>query len=371
MFKWPALVVALVSSSLIAAAADADKPAGQSRILIWKEGKHVLLSPEGKAIEEVAENKKEYRLLTPEGKSVGIPFPEKARLTDPRISPDGKRAAFIALEAPPGLDLPIGRDRDFNLFHSVRVFKTNGEGEGLTLEINGQNLAWAPDGKLIVVAADSMKDVRARKFTTWLVDVGTKEKTKLEVPETAQLYSVTPDGKSYIATTYDFDKKQFHLVSISRDGKTVSELTPLGFGIMSPPNFINPKLSPDGSQILFLDVDKQEKLEKGMLRFPRLYLYNMKTKKREKLADLALDAFIGEYAWSPDSKKVAYLWKRMEAGVPLANSLDKDGKPKEGKVVETETHLNVSEPNGKNSKTILSAKGANGPVITLLNLEWR
>ncbi len=371
MFRTSVLVVVLVSSSVLAAPPDADKPAGEGHILIWKEGKHVLLNPAGKALEELPENRKKFRLLKPDGKTVEIPFPEKSRLTDPSISPDGKRVAFIVFEAPPGIDIPIGRDREFNFLHNVFVCKPDGEGEGHALGLNGQNLAWTPDGKLIVVEAASEPALYERKFTTWLVDVGTKEKTKLDIPETAQIYCVTPDGKSFIATTYDFDKKQFHLVSISRDGNKVSELTPLAFGIMVSPNFIKPRLSPDGSRILFLDIDKEEKLEEGMRRFPRLYLYDLKTKKREKIADIALDAFIWEYAWSPDSKRVAYVWKHMEPGVPLAAGLDKDGKPKEGKVVETETHLTVVDPNGKNTKTILSGKGRTGPSITLNGLEWR
>ena len=371
MFKTPVLVVALVAGSVLAAPPDADKPAGEGRILIWKEGKHVLLNPAGKAIEELPGDRKKFQLLKPDGKTVEIPFPEKSRLTDPSISPDGKRVAFIVFEAPPGIDIPLGRDREFNFLHNVFVCKPDGEGEGHALGINGQNLAWTPEGKLIVVEAASEPALYERKFTTWLVDVGTKEKTKLEVPATAQIFCVTPDGKSYIATTYDFDKKQFHLVSISREGNKVSELTPLAFGIRVSTNFIKPRLSPDGSRILFLDIDKEEKLAEGMRRFPRLYLYDLKTKKREKLADIALDAFIWEYEWAPDSKRVAYVWKRMEPGVPLANSLGADGKPKEQKAVETETHLNVADPNGKNTKTILSARGRTGPSITLKGLEWR
>ena len=314
MFKTPVLVVALVSSSVLAAPPDADKPAGEGHILIWKEGKHVLLNPAGKALEEFPETRTKFRLLKPDGKTVEIPIPEKSRLTDPSLSPDGTRVAFIVFEAPPGLDLPLGRDRQFNFLHNVFVCKPDGEGEGHALGLNGQNLAWTPEGKLIVVEAASEKDLYARKFTTWLVDVGTKEMTKLDVPETAQIFGATPDGKSFIATTYDFDKKQFHLVSISRDGNKVSELTPLAFGIMSPTNFIKPRLSPDGSRILFLDIDKEEKLEEGMRRFPRLYLYDLKTKKREKLADTALDAFIWDYAWAPDSRRVAYVWKRHGTG---------------------------------------------------------
>jgi Tol biopolymer transport system component len=371
MFKTPVMVVAFMSSFALAAGPDADKPAGDGRILIWKEDRHVLLSPDGKALDEFPENRTKFRLLKPDGKTVEIPFPEKSRLTDPSISPDGKRVAFIVFEAPPGLDRPIGRDREFNFLHNVFVCKPDDKGEGHALDINGQNLAWTPEGKLLVVETASEKDLYARKFTTWLVDVGTKEKAKLDVPETAQIFCATPDGKSFIATTYDFDKKQFHLVSISREGNKVSELTPLAFGIMVSTNFIKPRLSPDGSRILFLDIDKEEKLEEGMRRFPRLYLYDLKTKKREKLADVALDAFIWDYAWSPDSRRVAYVWKRMEAGVPLAGGLDKDGKPKEGKVVETETHLSVADPNGKNPKTILSGKGRTGPAITLNDLAWR
>src|SRR5580704_5352952 len=177
MFKTPVLVVALVSSSVLAAPPDADKPAGEGHILIWKEGKQVLLSPEGKALEEFPENRKKLRLLKPDGKTVEIPFPEKSRLTDPSISPDGKRVAFIVFEAPPGIDRPLGRDRQFNFLHNVFVCKPDGAGEGQALGINGQNLAWTPDGKLVVVEAASEKDLYARKFKTWLVDVGTKEKT--------------------------------------------------------------------------------------------------------------------------------------------------------------------------------------------------
>lgn len=362
-----ALVVVFVSTSVFAAAPDADKPATEGRILIWKAGKYLVLSPDGKSLDEFpAEPKaKKFRLLKSDGKTVEFAIPERSTPPFPSISPDGKRAAYIAPEG------RLGWDRDFNSVRSVLVSKLDGKGEDQTFEIKGQNLTWTPDGKLLVVEAASMKDARERKFTTWLVDVGTQEKTRLEVPETAQIYCVTPDGKSYIAMTYEFDKKQFHLVSVSRDGKKVTELTPLAFDIMVVPTQINPKLSPDGSRILFLDFDKEEKLEAGMRQFPRLYLYDLRTKKRKKLAETALDAFIWEYAWSPDSQRVAYVWRRMEAGVPLANSLGKDGKPKEGKVLETEMHLNVADPDGKNTKTILSEKGRSGPSITLMGLEWR
>ena len=69
MFKTSVLVVALVAGSVLAAPPDADKPAGEGRILIWKEGKHVLLNPAGKALEDFPENRKKFRLLKPDGKT--------------------------------------------------------------------------------------------------------------------------------------------------------------------------------------------------------------------------------------------------------------------------------------------------------------
>jgi Tol biopolymer transport system component len=235
------------------------------------------------------------------------------------------------------------------------------------------NLAWTPEGKLLAVESESMKTMRDRKFTTWLIDVPTREKTKLEVPETAQIFAATPDGKSWIASTYDFAEKRLCHVSISRKDNSVSQFTQVGFGSMSPEQFIRLRLSPDGLRFLFLDIDRGEKLAAGMARFPRLYIFDLKTQKRERIADIPLDAFVWEYTWSPDSKKVAYIWKRMEPGVPLAASLDKNGKVKEDpkRDTETETHLNVADATGKNSRTILSAKGQSGPAITMSRLEWR
>src|SRR6516164_7208415 len=71
------------------------------RILIWKEEKILLLTPDGKQISEAPADRKKYALLAPDGKSTEIPYPDETSLTDPCVSPDGKRVAFIASERPP------------------------------------------------------------------------------------------------------------------------------------------------------------------------------------------------------------------------------------------------------------------------------
>jgi dipeptidyl aminopeptidase/acylaminoacyl peptidase len=350
-------------------AADAGK---DGRILIWKEGKDILLTPEGKQVSDAASDRKKYVLLSPEGKRVEIPFPDKAVLSDPCISPDGKRVAFVQVVQILGEGGLVERIR------SAYVRDVEGKGDGTKFEILAQNITWTSDGKLLAVEAASMKDVRDRKFTTWLVDVGTKEKTKIDLPEGAQVFAATPDGKSFIAVTFDATEKKQHLSSISRDGKKVTDLTEIRLSNIGGLPASRPRLSPDGTHILFADMDREEKLPEGMTRFPRLYFYDLKTQKRERLVDVPLDAFVWDFAWSPDSRHVAFIWKRMEPGVPLASSIDKkgnivdkDGKPDPKAMTETETHLNVADFNGKNSKTILSAKAPVGPQVTLMKLDWR
>ena len=188
------------------------------------------------------------------------------------------------------------------------------------------------------------------------------------MPEGTEVFTIGPDGKAFLATTPDStDPKKFHLSLVDRDGKKTKQLTALRSNLAG--SFTRPKLSPDGSRVLFQDVDSDEKLEKGMQRFPRLYVYDLKTEKREKLAEVALDAFVQGFAWSPDSRRVAYSWKRMEPGVPLAFNLDDVKNPK--LQTETETHLTVADANGKNPKTVMSAKAPSGPIITIGSLDWR
>jgi hypothetical protein len=116
-------------------------------------------------------------------------------------------------------------------------------------------------------------------------------------------------------------------------------------------------------------VDPDEKVEKGEQRFARLYVYDLKARKRERVADIPLNGWVFSFAWSPDSRRVAYVWKRLEPGVPLASNLQDLNNPKLH--TETETHLTVADADGKNAKTILSAKAPSGPAITLLDVDWR
>lgn len=395
MFKLPWLGFAAVLVPTMAFGEEL--PAKEGCISIQKEGKYLVLTPEGKQLSEFTSKperttklgKKEFKIadkyvvLMPTGKLIEVPYPEKKTLQDPCFSPDGKAIAFVAA------DYPRGLDRDFNYLRSLFVWNLEGKGEGFALDLKAKNLFWTPDGRLVVVETVSQRDYTSGRFTTWLVDLGTKKQTRLEMPDGAQLLAIEPDGKHFIAMQRDKEfmakirekgaqpaevRKQVQnwdsFARISRDGKQVETIVEYGFGrFFAPDNRFDPRLSPDGKQMLFLNTDKDEKLAKGTRRWPRLYRYDLTTQKVEKVPEIPLDAFIMEYAWSPDSHKVAYIWKRMEPGAPVAANLGNLNDPKLR--TETETHLNVSDADGKNPKTILTVKSPNSVSLPLQHLAWR
>jgi hypothetical protein len=312
-------------------------------LIVWQQEKLVFLTAEGKQIKAVS-------------------LPEGAKgLHSLAVSPDRKRVALVASELPPV-------DRDGKYMRHVLIRELAGAAKLSQLDLKAQNLAWTASGKLLVVEAASRKDLKEKKFTTSLVNPTTHKAERLELSAGVQALAAMPDEKSFVARTYDAEKGQSYLDLIDRDGKRIDRLTEVidrEFGFI----FRAPVLAPDGSRLLFMDADLKAKLEEGMPRLTQLFLYDIKAKKRERLADVPLNAFILGYAWSPDSRKVAYAWKRVEPGVPIVSNSSNKDDPKRN--TETESFVVVADANGGNAKTVHSAKGPTGPTITIRDLDWR
>src|SRR5262249_24259409 len=159
-------------------------------------------------------------------------------------------------------------------------------------------------------------------FPVWRVDTATKEKKRLDLPKHAMVYAPTPDGKAFVAALYDLKAEKIHLGLVSRDGKDVTKLTELHTEGPDPPP------SPDGTKILFQDIDPDEKPEKDIPRLPRVYVYDLKAKTRTRLAEVPMNSQVMGSCWSPDGKRVAYSWKQVHPGVPLAVNTDNMNDPK-------------------------------------------
>ncbi len=344
------------------------EPKGPGRLIMWKKD-------EGKDGENTSETK--LVLLSPEGKQLAdapAKHPDQAHLTFPTLSPDGKRVALIAHEFPK----PGAGPRDPNSFkRHVFVRSLADNDDTARIDVCAQNISWTPEGKLVVSEVTSSKELRERAFANWLVDVEKKEKTRLDVPAATQVFALTPDGKSFVAVTYQPAEKTQQLSLIDREDKKVTPLTDVHWGPLPTAAMMEiagptPRLSPDGTRILFQDIDRDEKLEGADKRhYPRLFVYDLTTKKRSRLSDVPLNGVILGYAWSPDSQRVAYVWKRLEAESPLAFKLDKKGTVDPAALVETETHVIVAQADGSEPATILTVKDKASPMRPVSDLDWR
>src|SRR5262249_23994591 len=250
---------------------------------------------------------------------------------DAQLSPDGKLVAYgVQVEnfQGPG-DIP-------------RKLYVRGvsDKKGDDLDIQGIVRRWAPDGRKLAVAAFT-----GGRAEHWLVDVKGREKTALKLPDSDLLADWSPDGRWLVTTLIDQDatppRAQIYLVK--PDGSGARALTrPDTLALVG-------RLSPDGRKLLFMSGEK-----KGDRWSRSLYVADLAGGKPVRVSQ-ELNADIQGYCWSPDGKRVAYVWRQS------------GGKADQ----ETESFLMVVDADGKNAVTVLSEKGESSGVITLAAPEWR
>ena len=71
-----------------------------------------------------------------------------------------------------------------------------------------------------------------------------------------------------------------------------------------------------------------------------------------------LNAAVLGYCWSPDGKRIAYTWRQVH-------------EDEEDAERETESHLVVCDPDGKNQKTLATEKARTARLTTLAAVDWR
>src|SRR5262249_49812322 len=154
-----------------------------------------------------------------------------------------------------------------------------------------------------VLTAKEPKDLAC---VTWSIDPQTGEKTNLNLPKLVMVEVATADGKAFVGMTLDAVQLKIHLARISADGKTVTKLAEVqNEGPRS-------RVSPDGMKVLYQDYDPDEKPGKDDHRLMRLFVFDLKAMKRERLAEVPMNAQVMGYCWSPDGKKVAYTWRQAK-----------------------------------------------------------
>jgi Tol biopolymer transport system component len=270
-----------------------------------------------------------------------------------RLSPDGRTVAVLVVPGPLPPDDGTNTTKRAQVTLHVRGIDEKAPGTNLGLEC--AVFAWSPDGTKIA-ASEFVDKPRAEKpnSTHFLIDVRTKEKTALKLPDDHLITDWSPDGKFFLTTRArkgpDGPTGQLYLMN--RDGTEHTALTDPGrvayFG----------RFSPDGRRVLYQRYTEPKGLEAPPRR--DLFVLDVPTGRAEAVADLPLNGDVQGYCWSPDGKRIAYTWRELHAG-----------DPKEAIDRETESHLVVCDPDGRNAKTVVTEKGKGQWVLTLGGLDWR
>ncbi len=192
-------------------------------------------------------------------------------------------------------------------------------------------------------------------MTNYIVNVKTKAKTELKLPANHVITDWSRDGKFFVTTRPDTNKDnpKSQLFLLNRDGTEHKALTDekhiAVFGC----------LSPDGKKVLFQLVAPAAKGQPAWAK-RELAMLDIGTGKIAKVEDVPLNSDIQGYCWSPDGKRIAYVWREVH-----------EGKPEEIRDKETESHLIVCDADGKNQKTIITEKGAYPAATTIGGVDWR
>jgi RNA polymerase sigma factor (sigma-70 family) len=306
-------------------------PKGPNKILLARHDRLTLIDPDGK-------NEKGFLA----GDAVTPSFIDGVRL-----SPDGRRVAFIAhVTVASDHSGPVSTEPlSFGLYVAGA-----GDKEGQSLDVSPRSFAWSPDGAE-VASTEFPPGQKKLSATHGSINVKTKQKTALKLPDDHYITDWSRDGKHLVTTRIWPGAGVFLMKGDGSEQQSLTEKRlPAGsYGLMG-------RLSPDGKRLLFTIVTPKEKGVRGEPK-QDLAILDIDSGKVTPVADVPINGEIRSYCWSPDSKRIAYTWSEVL-----------EGKPEDLVDKEIESQLVICDPDGKNVKTIASEKGK---LITIVGVDWR
>ena len=316
----------------------AGKPAGAGTLFLARQGGLVALTPDGKEGDE---------LTAPKG--TGSNFIG-------RLSPDGKRVAFaVTQEEAPRVDPP----ETWPIKVVVRTFGVAEPVAVVDVPAMQVTLSWTADGSRVVVT--KCAGTRLEKGTeTVLIDPATGKTEALALPEGTRVLDCGRDGKTFLVAHWDGEKGRVGLVA--KGDKEVRALAELKG---RHGNNVG-RLSPDGKRVLYTDADPDQKDANKWGMSAKPYLLDVATGKRTDLAEFPGNARCMGVTWSPDGRRVAYTWTQLHAEV-----VKKDELKVEDTEIETGAFLVVADADGKNAKTVSSAKDPWALKLIFGSIDWR
>jgi RNA polymerase sigma factor (sigma-70 family) len=316
---------------------------GEGRLLLARRTGLLTLTPDGK---EGAE------LLPPA--STGGSF-------NGRLSRDGTEAAYSVIGATPIMPPGMGPEA---WPYKIVVRKLGATEPRAVIDMPAQHLdvVWMPDGKRLLVT----KETGAFPDTaqeTLLLDPATGKTEPIDLPADVRVLDVSRDGKTFLVVQRLEKRNRTRLALLTRgdrDVRVLTELKEFNYGYNAG------RLSPDGRQVLFTDADPADKLAFKKAMSSRPFVLDIATKKQHAVADYPENARALGVAWSPDGKRIAYTWMQLHPDL-----LKKDRWHVNELAVLTEAFLIVADADGRNARTVSSARRNSAISLILGSVDWR
>jgi RNA polymerase sigma factor (sigma-70 family) len=319
------------------------KPAGPGTLLLARERGLITLTPEGKQGEE---------LSPPDGTRTSF---------QGQLSPDGTRAAQLVVAngplRPPARQGEVPEDWPFR----VVVHKLGTTDPIAVVDFPAQelSLAWAQGGKGVLVTrvTGAWAD---RSFETFLLDPATGKTEPLALPAGVRVLDCAQGGKTLLVVQRQGQKYRLGLVSRGDAGvRDLTELQRLDGAVVG-------RLSPNGKRVVYTDADPADKYANKWGMSSKPYVLDLASKKRQPLAEFPLNGQCLGVAWSPDGKRVAYTWKQLHEDL-----LQKDSIRADQINIPVESFLMIADADGKNARTVASARGPDALRPAYGSVDWR
>jgi len=296
-------------------AAPAPVAKGPNKLLFYRTGHLTLIDPDGKNDKKVSENVSQFH-------------PGEAKL-----SPDGAAIAFLISERVNGTPQdPRSKPSDYR--HRLFVRKLDEPEPGTDTGVTCEAFAWSPDGAEIASSDYVHADGTPTDVTSCVFNLKTKKRTPLKFPSDHVVTDWTPDGKALLTMSNRlFADKRGSIYRMPLDGSEGTRLTDAAVAAEGG------RLSPDGKRMLF------NRIVFGDPRGRELTVLDLATGKTAKVdgipanGGLYLSGTNVACCWSPDGKRIAYVWQERDGDEP-------GNDPKKM----YEARLIVCDPDGKNAK---------------------